>query len=180
MRQIVYGKNERLGEAPAFFFVGKAVLLYLFQDFLVGVGRGDLLFDFGGVELPFVLQEVKLLCARLRVYDADLLAFFEEHALHADVGIDRDSIIINQEAFADRSFIFITVYHVFEVTRGMCGGGSRQADFDGVEVIQRLSPDGGLRGGISPVAFIGDDEVEGMDGDIELLRHPRQSPHRPG
>ena len=48
-------------------------------------------------------------------------------------------------------------------------GRGGEADLDGVEVVERVAPDGQLLGGVAAVAFVGDDQVEGVDGDVELL-----------
>ena len=50
-------------------------------------------------------------------------------------------------------------------------GGRRggQADLDGVEVVQGVAPDGQLWRGVAAMAFVGDDQVEGVDGDVEAV-----------
>jgi len=173
MRQVIDREDEGFGKAAEVGFMRQGIFLYFFEDFLVGVGRGDLFLDFGRVELPLVLQEVKLLRPGFGVNDADLFALFEKHPLHADVGTDRDNIIINEVAFADRSLIFITEHYVLEVGRGVGGGGSREANLNRVEVVKSLSPDCDFRGGVSSVAFVGDHKVEGMDGDMGSAGKPR-------
>ena len=50
---------------------------------------------------------------------------------------------------------------------GRRGGG--QADLDGVEVVERLAPDRQLLRGVAAVALVGDDQVEGVDRDVELV-----------
>ncbi len=64
-------------------------------------------------------------------------------------------------------------------------GGRRrgQADLDGVEVVERVAPDRQLGGGVAAVALVGDDQVEGVDRDVELLGivvdRPRRRRRRP-
>ncbi len=51
-------------------------------------------------------------------------------------------------------------------------GGRRgsQADADGVEVVERVAPDGQFLAGVAAMALVGNDEVEGVDGDVESVR----------
>ena len=51
----------------------------------------------------------------------------------------------------------------------MRGGRGGEADLDGVEVVERLAPDRLLLGRVAAVALVGDDQVEGVDRDVELL-----------
>ena len=84
MRQVIDCEDEGFGKTAEVGFMRQGIFLRFFEGFLVGVGRGDLFLDFGGVELPLVLQEVKLLRPGFGVYDADLFALFEKHPLHAE------------------------------------------------------------------------------------------------
>jgi hypothetical protein len=61
------------------------------------------------------------------------------------------------------------------------GGGGGEADLDGVEVVEGVAPDGELLAGVAAVAFVGDDEVEGVDGDVEASASssPDSSRRRP-
>ena len=54
-----------------------------------------------GIERALVLELVERLDAGLRVDLLDLLAFFEEHAVHADVRADHD-VVVDEVALADR------------------------------------------------------------------------------
>ena len=49
-------------------------------------------------------------------------------------------------------------------------GRGGQADLYGVEIIHHPSPYSGLPGRISPVAFVGDDDIKGMNRNIQFLR----------
>ena len=94
-----------------------------------------------GVELPLVLQLVELLAAGLGVDHADLLAFLQEDAVHADVRLDRHRVVIDEVALADGPLVLVAVDDVVEVRRGVGGGRGGQADLDGVEVVERVAPE---------------------------------------
>ncbi len=51
----------------------------------------------------------------------------------------------------------------------MGGGRGGEADLDRVEVVERVAPDRQLLGRVAAVALVGDDQVEGVDRDVELL-----------
>src|ERR1035441_153695 len=51
----------------------------------------------------------------------------------------------------------------------MSGGCGSEADLDGVEVVKGAPPDGGLGRGVAAVAFVGHDQIEGVDWDGDLL-----------
>ena len=57
----------------------------------------------------------------------------------------------------------------------MRGGRGGEADLDGVEMVEGVAPDAHLLRRVAAMAFVGDDQVEGVDGDVELvgvrLRH---------
>ena len=78
-------KISVLGKRPCLRFVLVGVALELLEDLAVGVRRGDLALDLGGVEGALVLEEVELAGAGLGVDLVDLLALVEEDAVHADV-----------------------------------------------------------------------------------------------
>ena len=87
--------------------------------------------------------------------------------VHANVGLDADGVKIDEEAFADDTLIFVAVDHVleegFRVRRRRRG----QADLDGVEMLERVAPDRLLGGGIAAMAFVRDDDVEGVNRNVE-------------
>ena len=141
VRHVVGGEDQRLGEAAVLLLVLQGVLLDLFEDLAVGIGRGDRPLDLGGVELPLVLQVVELFGPRLGIDHADQLALLEENALHADVRADLHGVVIDQVALADGAGVFVAVDHVVEVGLGVGGGRGGQADLDGVEMVQRVPPE---------------------------------------
>ena len=169
MRQVVGGENQRFREPAGALFVFQSVLLDLFENLAVGVGGRDLALDVGGVELAFVFQAVELLRAGLGVDEADFLALLEEDARHADVGLDGDGVEIDEEAFADGALVFVAVDHVGEIGLGVGGGRGGQADLDGVEVVEGVAPERQLRRRVAAVAFVGDDQIEGVNRDVELV-----------
>ena len=120
----------------------------------------------GGVELAFVFDVVELAGAGGGIDEVDLLAFLQEDAVEADVGLDGDNVVINQEALFDGGFVAVFEDLVLKERGGVAGGRGSEANFDGVEVIERAAPDGGLGRGVAAVALIGNDQVEGVDGDV--------------
>ncbi len=74
----------------------------------------------------------------------DLFALFEEDAVDADVGFYCDDVVIDQEAFGDGGFVLVLEDFFLEERGGVAGGRGGEADFDGVEVVERSAPDGGL------------------------------------
>ena len=84
-------------------------------------------------------------------------------------GLDVHHVVVDQEALADGALVLVAVDHVAEVGLGVGGRRGGQADLDGVEVVERVPPDGQLGRGVAAMAFVGDDDVEGVDGDVELV-----------
>ena len=80
------------------------------------------------------------------------------------IGVDIDSV---------GHRLLVVVFHhqvLLEEAEGLLGGGRGQADEEGVEVFQHLPPqvvDGA-------VTLVGDDEVEGLDGNIGVVLHRRR------
>ena len=86
-----------------------------------------------------------------------------------DVGGDLDGVVVHEVAVEDGLFGAVRVRLVFEHGEGMRGGRGGEADFHGVEVVEDVFPAAGFFGGVASVAFVGDDDVEGVDGDVELV-----------
>lgn len=84
-----------------------------------------------------------------------------------DITVSPPGIVVHKVAVEDGLFGAVGIDLVLEQAEGMgrrCGG---EADFHGVEVVQDIFPAAGFFGRVSPVALVGDDHVEGVDGDIE-------------
>ncbi len=169
MRQVVVREDERLRETSELLLVRLGVLLDLLQDLPVRVGSGDVVLDLGRVELPLVLQKVELLLARCRVDRLDLLSLLEEDTLHPDVGSDAHGVVVDQVTLLDRALVVVSVGDVLEVGHRVGRGRRGEADLDAVEVVKRPTPGGELLRRVPPVALVGDDEIEGVDRDVELL-----------
>lgn len=169
VRQVVGGEDQGLGEAPELLLVLRGMGLQLFEDLAIGVWRRDLLLDLIGVESPLVLQQVELAHACLRVDLVDLLALLQEDAVHADVRAHPHHVVVDQVALADSPVVLVAEHQVLEVGHGVQGWRGRQAHLDSVEVVEGVAPDGHVPCGVAPVALVGDDQVEGVDGDAELL-----------
>ena len=169
VRQVVGGEDQRLGEAAVLALVLVGVLLDLLEDLAVGVGRGDLALDLGGVELPLVLQQVELLAAGLGVDQLDCSPSLRKTPFMRTSDLIVDDVVVDEVALADGPLVLVAVDEVVEVGHGVGGRRGGQADLDGVEVVERVAPDRQLGGGVAAVALVGDDQVEGVDRDVELL-----------
>ena len=78
-------------------------------------------------------------------------------------------VVVDEVALADGPLVVVAVDDVLEVGHGVGGGRGGEADLDGVEVVERVAPDRQLLGRVAAVALVGDDQVEGVDRDVELL-----------
>jgi hypothetical protein len=119
--------------------------------------------------VALVFEQIELLRAALRVDDLDVLALFQEHAVHAHVRAHAHHVVVDEVALLDRGRVVVAVDQVLEVARRVRGRSRREANLDRVEVIERAAPGGLLGGGVSAVAFVGDDDVEGVDRDVEAV-----------
>ena len=81
----------------------------------------------------------------------------------------RDHVVVDEVAVADGTVVVVAVGKVLEVGHRVGGRGRGQADLDRVEVVERVAPDRPLPGRVAAVALVGDDQVEGVDRDVELL-----------
>ncbi len=52
----------------------------------------------------------------------------------------------------------------------MEGWGGSETNLHGVEMVHNASPDGIIPGRVSAVTFIGDNQIKGMDGNVQLIR----------
>ena len=169
MGQVVDGKDQDLGEMPRFFFVFVGVSGDLLDDLPVAVRRGDVLFDLLRRKFTLVLELIEHLLTRLRVDEADLLALLQEDAVHPHVGLDLDRVVIDQEAILDRLLGRVAIGHLVEERKGVGGRCCREADLDGIEVIQDGPPDSRVLRRIAPVALVGNNGIEGVDRDVESV-----------
>ncbi|MGA8152715.1 MAG: hypothetical protein WB952_17320 [Terriglobales bacterium] len=100
------------------------------------------MFDLGAVELALVFQQIKLFRAGDGIHDFNLLSLIEEDAVHADVRIHRDHVVVNEEAFSDSTLVFVPINDVLEVCHRVGGGCRGQTDLDAIKVIESFPPDG--------------------------------------
>src|SRR5690606_29845642 len=167
--QVVGGEDQRLREPAVLRLELIRVLLQLREDLPVRVRRGDLALDLGGIKGALVLEQVELPRACLGVDLVNLLALAKEDAVDANVGADLHHVVVNEVARTDRALVFVAEHQVLEVRHSVGSGSRREPDLDGVEVVERVTPDGAFLGRVAAVALVSDDQVEGMDGDVELL-----------
>lgn len=141
----------------------------LLDDFTVAVGGGDGALDVSGVEGAFVFELVEGFLAGVGVHALDGFAFLEEDAAHADLGFDGDGLVVHEEALEDSLLDGVAEDRRAKEGGGVGGGGGGEPNFDGIEVVDGVAPDAHFLGGVAAVAFVGDDEVKGVDGDVELV-----------
>ena len=165
--KIIHRKNQDLGEAAGLFLVPVGIGGDFLDNLTVAFGRGDLLFDVLGREVPLIFQHVIGLHARDGVNDAHMLARFEKNALHAHIGFDLHRIIIDQKTVLNRLVRGVAIHHLFEQGKGMGRRRGGQPDLDGIKIVHDLSPDRRLLGCIATVAFICNDDIKGVDGNIQ-------------
>ena len=85
---------------------------------------------------------------------------------------DAVDIVVDVHAVGDGLLVAVLHHEVLvEEADGLLGGRGGEADEVGVEVFEHLAPevvDGA-------VAFVGDDEVEGLDGDVRVVGDRRSA-----
>lgn len=92
----------------------------------------------------------------------DVEAFFDEAAAGGDLGLDAGDLVADVDAVGAGALVGIRHHEVFpEEGDGLLGRGRGEADEVGVEVFEDLAPEP-VNGA---VALVGDDEVEGFEGD---------------
>ena len=118
--------------------------------------------------LIFKIVEGQLACGGVDL--AHLLAFLEEDAVHAHAGLHAYDFVIDEVAVENGLLDAVAENRGgAEEAHGVGGGRGREADAHGVKMVKRVAPKADLFGRIAPVALVGDDEVKGMDGDVELI-----------
>lgn len=170
VREIIGGEDQGFGEAAVTLFMLVGVFLELLQDLAVGIGGRDLSLDVGRGEFTFVFERIEPFGPRDGVDVFDRFAFAEEEAVDADVGADFYQVPIDEVAVADGFFVGVTEDDFFEIGRGVAGRGRGQPDADGVEMIQHGAPDRLFARRVTAMAFVGDDRVEGVNRDRQLVR----------
>ena len=92
---------------------------------------------------------------------------FRNAPVHPDLGVDLDRVVIHQVAVPDGLVGGVAVGHFLKEGKGVGRRCCREADLDGVEVVQHGPPGGRVAGRVPPVAFVGDDGIEGVNRDVE-------------
>ena len=164
---VVFGEDERLWYfGPA----GKD-----FAEKLVSVGaddgadliRGnDVAVELVGVIFKLFVQLLPADGAGCPVAPVHVVAGIDLGAAFGDLGLDPVDVVIHVDAIGHR--LFVAVFHdqvLIEKAEGLLIGRGGKADDMGVEIFQHLAPEMIDR----PVAFIGDDDVEGLDGDRRVV-----------
>jgi len=64
---------------------------------------------------------------------------------HSDIRLDRNHVVVNEEALAHSTLVFVPIDDVLEVSRRVSGRRSGEANLNGIEVIERLAPDSCFR-----------------------------------
>ena len=147
------------------------MLVGVLGDFLdnlfVAVGHRDGPFDLFGREGTVVFEMVQDLCASRGIDHPHQFALFQERAVHAHLGGDLDGLVLHQEAVPDGLIDSVAVDGIAEHRHRVRGGRGRQPHLHRVEVPDGVAPETDVAGGVAAVAFVGDDQVEGVDRDVE-------------
>lgn len=169
---VVLGEDQRLGQPVA------AAVREQFGEHAVAVGLqhgADLVgIDHGAIEFPGRVFQigVELFITDLAgalVAHGDLeagLVGLDPAALLGDAGADAVDLVADVDAVGHRALVGVFGHQVLvEEAQRVFGRRGGEADDGRVEVFQHLAPqtvDG-------TVAFVGDDEVEGLDGDVRVV-----------
>ena len=170
VRQVVGGEDQRLREAAVLGLVLVGVALELLEDLAVGVGRGDLALDLGWrrrrarppggrAGLAPVSGSTWSTCSP-SLRKTPFMRTSERDPHH---------VVVDEVALAHGPLVVVAVDQVLEVGHRVGGRRGGQADLDRIEVVERVAPDRQLLGRVAAVALVGDDQVEGVDRDVELL-----------
>ncbi len=164
---VVLGEDERLGHLGA---AGKD-----FGEELVPEGaddgadlvRGDhVAVELVGDRSQVFVQLLPAHGAGRPVALVHVVAGIDLGAAFGDLGLDAVDVVVDVDAVGDG--LLVAVFHhqvLIEEAEGLLVGRGGKADEVGVEVFQHLAPevvDGA-------VAFVGDDDVEGLDGDGRVV-----------
>ena len=71
---------------------------------------------------------------------------FRKMPLRRMVGLDGDDVVIDQKALFDGGFVAVFEHLVLKERGGVAGGRGGEADFDGVEVVERAARRAGKDG----------------------------------
>ena len=164
---VVLGEDQRLGHLGA---AGEDLGEQLVAE---GAHQGaDLVQgDHVAVELVGVVGEVlvQLLPAHLAgelVAQVHVVAGFHLAARLGDLRANAVDVVVDVDAVGHRLLVAVLHHQVLvEEAEGLLAGRGGEADQVGVEVLQHLPPevvDGAVR-------LVGDDDVEGLDGDLGVV-----------
>ena len=167
VRQVVHREDQDLREAPRLRLVPVGVLGDFLDDLLVAVGHRDGPLDLFGREGAVVLEVVQNLRAGRGIDHPHQFALFQERAVHAHPGGDLDGLVLDQEAVPDGLIDAVAIDGIAEHRHRVRGGRGRQPHLHRVEMPDGVAPQADVAGGVAAVAFIGDDQVEGVDRDVE-------------
>ena len=176
VRDVVDGEDENFWKMAGRLLVRVSVLRYLLDDFPIALRRGDAALDVFGGKLPLVLQFIPLFLAGGGVNVADFLALFEKRAVHAHVGFDGDGFVVHQEAIEDGLLNIVAEHRRAKQRRGVRCRRGREANLDGVEMRERVAPETRLLQSIAAMTFVRDDEIKGVNRNVELVGGPLTRP----
>lgn len=171
---VVLGKDQGLGHPLA---AGEDLgeeLVTVGLDDLADLVRGDdVAVELVGVVAEVVVELFPTFLARVAFLDLHRVAGLHLRAPLGDGGADAVDVVVDVDAVGHGHLVVVFHHQVLvEETEGLLAGRGGEADQVGVEVLQHLRPeviDGA-------VAFVGDDDVEGLDGDgrvvFDRLRFP--------
>ena len=142
------------------------ILFYFQNNLSVSIWSCPVDLSGGGWEFPLVFQSFEFKLSSLGIYQPDLFPFFEENPSECNIRLNGNSIIVNQIAFTDSPFIIIAIDNFLKESLGVYSGCRSQSNFYPIKMVQDLAPLTFLLSGISTVALIGNDDIDGMVRDI--------------
>ena len=160
---VVLGKDEGLGHfGAAGKDVGEELVPEGFDDG-ADLVRGDYVaVELVGIVGEVVIESLPPLCPRLPIHQLHAIPGLHRGPCLRDGGADAVHVVVHVDAVGHG--LLVVVFHdevLIEEAEGLLVGRGGEADEVGIEVFQHLRPevvDG-------PVAFVGDDDVEGFNRD---------------
>ena len=164
---VVLGEDERLRHfGAAGKDLGKELVPEGADDGADLVRGDDVAVELVGVIVKIFVQLLPAHGARRPVALVHVVAGIDLGAAFGDLGLDAVDVVVDVDAVGDR--LLVAVFHhqvLIEEAEGLLVGRGGKADDVGVEIFQHLAPE--MIDGA--VAFVGDDDVEGLDGDGRVV-----------
>src|SRR6266540_4010067 len=139
------------------------------DDFAITIWRGDVALDSRGIELALVFNIVERFNSGSCVDLPDLLAFFEKDSFHPHVRVDRDRVVVHEPAVENCLLNAVAEDRFTEKSDSVCGRCRGKADTNGVEMLERVTPNTRCLCAVAAMAFVGDYQIERMNWNVEAV-----------